>query len=120
MKTQLITLAAILLMGLNVSAKTYTPDNVNVNEMLTLTIEEAPLTIEAWMTDDDSWNRERDHELSIEDWMHNDLLWNVKTNDLVKSEKVGSRIFHTYKMKVEKEEVLTIEDWMTNDKLWNL
>ena len=132
MKTQVITLVAVILFSLNVSAKTTavsTPDEIPSSELLkTIELAEVPLVIENWMTDDQLWNEagqelnltetSEQEELEIESWMTNADLW--KANVLFESFTSGNNTYYLVTSKKVKEEPLRIESWMTNDKFWKL
>lgn len=126
MKTQLRTLAAILLFAFSVSANTGNADStkeLSVNEIVSASVNYIePLSIEEWMTDDNAWNHatSNDQSLKIESWMTNDALWTNKAKSVVESSTEGNRTIHVFRMSKEKEAPLSIETWMTDDKAWRL
>lgn len=122
MKTQFITLAALLLFSLGVSAKENTnvnTDEITVSEMSHSNYQaEESLDIESWMSDDNFWNFDKvnkaatnvlsvEQPLQLAEWMTNNDLWKHNTKELSKFNTVD-------------EEPLTIESWMTNDDSWSM
>ncbi|MFA9392244.1 MAG: hypothetical protein ACERKD_20700 [Prolixibacteraceae bacterium] len=126
MRTQLITLAALLLFSLSISANNNSSnrnDEVNVSEITNVSFNsETALNIEKWMTDDQIWKPASiqlemdkvsvEESLEIEEWMTNSELWSRNAN------KVDLDFSSTFEN--DEEEPLSIENWMTNDSEWNM
>ena len=123
MKTHILTLAAIILLSLSLSAKETTsinPDEVTVSEMSHSTYDASEsLSIESWMTNDYIWNltstnskeeKADNDELQISNWMTNSELWTPGVS------KHATHIGFDNK----NEEALSIEGWMTNGDCWSL
>lgn len=123
MKTQIITLAVILLFSLNVSAKTSSTNNnslVGISEIVNASVTaDEELNIENWMTNDYVWNLASsnlnveetsiEEPLQVSDWMTNTAQWSKNA-----SKKENKQLFS------DNEQPLTIESWMTNDECWSL
>lgn len=125
MKTQLITLAAIILVSLSLSAKELeTPDLVPTPSIVNVETVEEPLSIENWMTDDCCWKQQLNEEetLEIEGWMTNTELWTAttKSSPIIKEVQMGNQTHIFVKIKKAKEQPLSIEGWMTDDEAWSL
>ncbi|MDA3928997.1 MAG: hypothetical protein PF541_08555 [Prolixibacteraceae bacterium] len=138
MKTQLITLAAILFVSLSVSAKTGSSNNHNEipSSYLLNNIEmnEAQLSIESWMINDDLWKNEseelvqlqtieNEEKLEIENWMINNELWmntSSKAASLFEEFSFGNKTYFIVSSKRVKDAPLKIESWMTDDSEWSL
>lgn len=124
MKTQILTLAVILIMSLNLSANNnVNPDHITPNVIEVTSEKEEALNIEEWMTNDALWNH--NNSLSIEAWMTDDNLWNhdnsLAIEEWMTNDKLWTKAnFNTINTTIEKEVPLTIQNWMTNDNLWSL
>lgn len=102
MKTKIRTLIVIAALGIigftNINA---TADYRKATNMEFAVENEASLSIEDWMTNENYWTL-NESSLTIEDWMTNDNYW------------TANKVVDT----LETEAPLKMESWMTDENLW--